>query len=89
MQPFDALRAEGLCHQRDRDRPERARVERERELRVQLIVRSAMRFRIDEILWGRLEEASELTAAIGWVVLVQQQQRDLGVQREPHLKGDN
>jgi hypothetical protein len=48
-----------------------------------------MRFRIDEILRGRLEEASELTAAIGWVVLVQQQQRDLGVQREPHLKGDN
>ena len=89
MQPFDALRAEGLCHQRDRDRPERAGVERERELRVQLIVRSAMRFRIDEILRGRLEEASELTAAIGWVVFVQQQQRDLGVQREPHLKGDN
>ena len=31
-----------------------------------------MRFWVDEILRGRLEKASELTAAVGLVVLVQQ-----------------
>jgi hypothetical protein len=38
-------------------------------------------------LRGRFEEACERAAAAGLIVLVQQQQRDVGGQRKPHLVG--
>ena len=91
VQPFEAARAEKLRHQRDRDRPERSGVGRERELRVKpLFFRKPLSFRrVDEVLWGRLEEELKLAAARGLVVLVQQQQGDLGGERKPNLRGDN
>ena len=91
LQPFDAACAEELRHQRDGDCPERSGVGRERELRVQplFLCEPLSLGRVDEVLRGRYEKARELAAARGLVVLVQQQQGDLGGERKPNLRGDN
>ena len=50
VQPFDAARPKELGHQRDRDRPEGAGVEGERELRVQPL------FFWEPLSFGRVDE---------------------------------